>query len=231
MTSRSVAGLILSLAALFVTGCGSGDSRGETDSPMERCGDGRTMTVTDPARDGLSPSEAPAERRRAVADNPDAFDLLRVLLKTGNGVLCVSATFAAGDPSGERVIGLSVAPARPRLDPDIPLARLTYGRKENVASLAEFGAIQSEPVSGESTSGVRGRVVEFAVPLNELFVVSERAGSVLDHRSFTWRIGTTSDCIPGPRQLIRYPTGERLGLPGSPERQINAVAPAGCRGA
>lgn len=189
------------------------------------------MTVTDPARDGLSPSEAPAERRRAVADNPDAFDLLRVSLKTGNGVLCVSATLAAGDPSGERVIGLSVAPARPRLDPDSPLASLHYGRNENVASLAEFGAIQSEPVSGATTSGVRGRVVEFAVPLNELFVVSERAGSVLDHRSFTWRIGTASDCIPGPRRLIRYPTGERLALPGSPERQINAVAPRGCRDA
>ena len=94
------------------------------------------MTVADPARDGLNPSDASAEKRRAVAANPQAFDLRRVSLKTGNGMLCVSAMFADADPSGERVIGLNLATARPRLDPDSPLARLAYGTNENVANFA-----------------------------------------------------------------------------------------------
>jgi hypothetical protein len=45
-------------------------------------------------------------------------------------MLCVSATFGDDDPSRERGIALTFAPARPLLDPDNPLARLYYGRNE-----------------------------------------------------------------------------------------------------
>jgi hypothetical protein len=229
MRSRIAAPLALSLAALCLAGCGSDDSRETSNSLMQRCGEGRAMTMTDPARDGLSPAGASAEKQRAVAASPDAFDLRRVSLKAGNGMLCVSATFAEDDPSGERVIGLNLATARLRLDPDSPLARLAYGKNENVANFAPFGAIESEPISGETTSGVRGRVVQLVVPLNQLIGISARV-SILDPRSFSWRIGTTSDCTPGPRQLIVYPTGQKLALPASPTHAVTAVAPRGCRG-
>ena len=80
------------------------------------------------------------------------------------------------------------------------------------------------------TSGVRGRVVQLAVSLNELLGISARV-SVLNPRSFSWRIGTTSDCTPGPRQLIAYPTGQRLALPASATHAVNALGPKACRAA
>ena len=217
--------------ALSLAGCGLGDSRESRSSLMQRCGDGRTMTVTDPASDGLNVSDASAEKRRAVAANPEAFDLRRVSLKTGNAMLCVSATFADDDSSGRRGITLNLATTRPQFHKDSPLARLEYGRNENVANFAEFGAIQSEPISGERTSEVRGQVVQLAVPLNQLIVITQRPGSALNPRSFSWRIASTSDCTPGPRQLIAYPTGERLALPASPNHAVNAVGPRACRDA
>lgn len=121
MTLRGVGAAILSVAALCLAGCGSDDSRATSKSLMQRCGPGGTMTVTDPGRDGLRDGGASAEQRQALAANPDAFDLRRVSLKTGNGMLCVSAAFAADDPSGRRGLTLSLAPAKPRLDPDSPL--------------------------------------------------------------------------------------------------------------
>ena len=107
---------------LSLAGCGVGESRENRRSLMQRCGDGRTLTVIDPAGDGLNASDASAENRRAVAANPEAFDLRRVSLKTGNAMLCVSATFADDDSSGERGITLNLATTRPRFHKDSPLA-------------------------------------------------------------------------------------------------------------
>lgn len=187
------------------------------------------MTVSDPARDGRTPSDASAENRRAVAANPDAFDLRRVSLKTGGGMLCVSATFAGDIPSGRRSIGLTLTTATPQLESDIPLAQLHYGINENVANWAPFGAVQSEPISGQTTRGVRERVVELAVPINQLVPLTQRPDSALRRRAFNWRIGTVSDCVPGPGRLIGYPASRLRGLPGGPTDAINAFAPGGCR--
>jgi len=228
MTARTATALLIGVAVSSLAGCGSGDVS------TAGCVGGRTMTVTDPAGDGKREPGVVEDWAEAVTAKPAAFDVRRVTIATTDRLLCATVQFAEGGPKIESVPGtpdatlrsirLELAPRRPRpADTQGPLGRLEYGINDNGALWVANGVAESdEELSGEQVSGVRKREVQLAVPLRELVGVNSTAAPGVrpirfDPRSFSWRVAVASDCLPGPRQLIAFPAGDRIPLPAGTE--------------
>ena len=196
------------------------------------------MTVSDPGDDVLREPDVVNDWKEAVAAKPPAFDLRRVTIATTDRMLCATVQFAEGGPKIESVPGtpdatlrsirLELAPRRPRpADTHGPLGRLEYGINDNGALWVANGVAESdEELAGEHVSGVRKREVQLAVLLSEIVGINSTAAPGtrarrLDPRSFSWRVAVPSDCVPGPRQLIAFPSGRKIPMPFGTEADLS----------
>lgn len=236
MTTRGAGGLLLALAVVGLAGCGSGAERGKR-SVMDRCRGGRAMTVTDPTGDNLNRRYPGTDKERAAAAKPGAFDIKRVTIATTNTTLCASVTFAQGNPGLQpgggptlRPITLELAPANPRRrDKHLP-ARLQWEFTLRLADWITEGNFQNDDpdadVAGERVSGVQKRTVQLSVPVRELVDIAARPTNRspvinLDPRAFSWRLSVTSDCAPGPRRVIVFPSARTIALPSGEESDLS----------
>lgn len=226
--------VVVALVALAIgaSACGSDDP---DEGLLARCDGGRSMTVDDPAGDGKPYGSDTAK--------PKAFDVRRVQIATTDRWLCVSVLFGAGDPPMQGgglttrsiVLELLTVPPtrRERRTPANVLFGLGEAGVQRDAEWTPDGFSQSPDLAPQLLSaqvrGERTREVQLVVPIVEMWRASSYRGGetpgdvpLINPASFAWRVSVHSDCTPGPRQLIVFPTGRRITLSDERDRVPNS---------